>query len=165
MSQQLRHSDRSTVAPEKIPRVDQSQDDATEDDNALVIQWFNEAARFYGSRKELAFALRCDPSFLTNMCSGTKTIQFRHVVPLLRNPDAARVLLLALLAFAGFEIPQLRMRRRMKRSDVKNQLLLQIDQNPQIFDLFVERIAKSSGATVDEVKDAWSETTDVKEST
>ena len=62
---------------------------------------------------------------------------------------------------AGFEPP--RRRRRIDKGDVKRQLEMELKKQPALVDLFLEKVASAFGTDVDEVRDAWCESTGVRE--
>jgi hypothetical protein len=112
--------------------------------------------------EEVAALLGVSYQHLSDFRTGKRKIALHRAVRLGNvDPDNAGRAVLAMLSEAwGYEPP--RRRRRLGKADVKHQLELELKKQPQIFELFVERIARSSGASEDEVRDAWSETTDIR---
>jgi hypothetical protein len=175
MNTKLRPEPRSTEG--KFAEPGNNTSSVEEHDNDLITRWFSDSAKAYGSGKEVAFALGCDPSFVTALKGGAKSVAGRYLVAMLRKPESAVSLLTDMITFSGRDVAvelitvlckltglePPKPKKRIDRSKVKQQLLFEIDRAPQVFELFVERIARSSGASEDEVRDAWSESTDIRE--
>lgn len=153
------HWEPASAAPAK---TSQDGDDGIANDifNACLGAFFGAGK----SAKEVAWELGLSESHLSEMRAGKRSVTLPRLIKMCRrSEDAWLVLGGKLAAIANSEPP--RRKKRVDRAKVKQQLLLEIDRAPQVFELFVERIARSSGASEDEVRDAWSETTGVHEVT
>lgn len=160
MSQQVRHS------PDGTRWEDASHDVRHVDDDAEFNDIFADCLQVYfavgKSAKEVAWELGLSESHLSEMRAGKRSVTGPRLLRMFkRNPFAWLTFGQRVAATTGTEPP--RRKRELKRADVKRQLELEMKKAPQVVDLFLEKVARAFGADLEEVKDAWSETTDVKE--
>lgn len=110
--------------------------------------------------EEVGSRLGVSYQHLSDFRTGKRTIAFHRIMRLGNTCEyAARFILAALSEAWGFEPP--RKRKRLAKADVKRQLEMELKKQPEIVGLFMDRIAKAFGTDVEEVQDAWSETTGV----
>lgn len=151
--------------------IDNQRTDATlrDGDDSEAISIFDRAvvdAMHAGECKaeEIAADLGVSYQHLSDFRNGKRTIAFHRIVRLgfKRQDSAARTVLAMLSEMWGYEPP--RKRKRLGKSDVKRQLELELKKQPALIELFLGQVAKAFGASAEEVRDAWSETTDLHES-
>lgn len=112
--------------------------------------------------EEVAAHLGVSYQNLSDFRNGKRVIAFHRILRLVTtDPDvAARTIIGALCEMAGYEPP--RKRRRLGKGDVKRQLEMELKKQPALVELFLEKVASAFGTDVEEVKDAWAESTDVR---
>lgn len=175
MSLELRPTPRSNLGKNDLPR--ESTTSLQDHDNELITKWFAESAGAFGSGKEVAFALKVDQSFVSLLKGGAKAVAGRYLIPLLRKHDSAIALLTSMIEFAGRDVA-LEMitvlckmtgletpkpKKRLAKADVRKQLDIEFKKQPALVELFLGQVARAFGAELEEVKDAWCESTGVGE--
>jgi hypothetical protein len=157
MNTKLRPEHRSTEG--KFAEPGNNTSSVEEHDNALITQWFSDAAKAYGSGKEVAFALGCDPSFVTALKGGAKSVAGRYLVAMLRKPESAAVLLNAMCRFAGFASPKAP--RKVSKQDAQRQLSLEVRAMGSVYEIARARAAAKLGTEESDLDAALDEVTGV----
>jgi len=159
MNTKLRPEPRSTEGKFTEPSNNASSVD--EHDNDLITQWFSDSAKAYGSGKEVAFALSCDPSFVTALKSGAKSVAGRYLVAMLRKPESAAVLLNAMCRFAGFAPPKAP--RRVSKQEAHRQLAFEVRAMGSVYEIARARAAAKLGTDESDLDAALDEVTGVRD--
>jgi hypothetical protein len=144
----------STTGQLKCLPVDQADEDSTNDECARL---FSVAAGTYGTGKEVAFALRVDPSFVTHLRAGSKGVALRHVLPLLRKKESALAFINSLCDIAG--VAHAKPKRTVTKRDAERQLTLELRRLAPVFELLRREAASKLGTDENGIDEALDEVT------
>lgn len=158
MNAKLRLNDHGTQREESSQQIRRTEfDDLADDVFADCLQVFFAAGK---PAKEVAWNLGLSESHLSEMRAGKRSVTLARLLRMFASDPASWLIFgQRIAARLGTEPP--RRKREIRKSDVKRQLELEMRKAPQVVDLFLDKVARAFGADIEEVKDAWSETTGV----
>lgn len=153
----VQHEGRSRRGQDDGRTLDQADHDSTNDECARL---FTIAAGNFGSGKEVAFALRVDPSFVTHLRDGSKSVGLRHVLPLIAaQGEKALPIINALCDLAG--VAHARPRRKVTKRESERQLLLQLRRLTGVYELVRKEAAAQLGTQEQEIDESLDDTSEI----
>jgi hypothetical protein len=124
-------------------------------EDAICSQFFSQAVDAWGKADAYADEIGVTKSIMSEMRSGSRVIKLRDCLPLLDNPESARLFIAALCDRAGLAPPQ--KRRRVSRQEVESATARRVRHIVELWRLVRPDVAAELGTDVDDVEAAMVE--------
>jgi hypothetical protein len=117
--------------------------------DGVIAQWFSAALDTWGKDENYADELGVSKNIVSDMQKNKRVVKLRDCLPLLDNPESAKVLLGALCEYAGFAAPG--RKRVVTRAEVDAKTAQLVRRTVTLWKLIKREVAAELGADEEQV--------------